>query len=493
MSVSSAIEIERKYAVPDGTPLPALHGVADVVTAEVRPVALLEAVYLDTEDRTLLAAGIVLRRRTGGHDAGWHIKLRGPIGRTELHAPIDEQQPDRVPDAFEAALRSRLRGRGVAPLARIRTERTATVVTDSAGGAVEVVDDVVSATDVAAGVQRTWREWEAEQADDCAACRALLERVHEVLTAAGATPSDSPAKIAQALGLVGVERPARPSDTAGAVLAARIAEHVERLHGGLQTLVLDGDDAAGAAVHGLRKTIRRIRSLLALEPVAGPAGAALRERLGEVGRVLGEARDPLVAAETAGRLLDELPEGTPGVDAARALLVEEPVHLLRGRTAALAARLGEQDVLAVLADLEAFAPDGGRAGDAPEALADLVAPELRRARRRGRRSIGHGLDALHGARKAAKRARFVLEELMAAGVVPAKRKRRLAARHAEQAADVLGDHRDLELVLDALPAASERLTAAGGNAYALGLAAERGRAHLAALRRASERAVHRLE
>ena len=149
-------------------------------------------------------------------------------------------------------------------------------------------------------------------------------------------------------------------------------------------------------------------------------------------------------------------------------------------------------MLAVLADLEALVPDGERADGGPEALAALVERELRRARRRGRRSIGRGTDALHRARRAAKRARFVLEELMAAGVVPPKRKHRRAARRAQQAADVPGDHRDLDLVLGALPAASERLTAAGGNAYALGLAAERGRLHLAALRRASERAVHRL-
>src|ERR1700712_3394965 len=122
VSVSSAMEIERKYSVPEGTPLPALDAVAGVVSAEVRPVALLEAVYLDTADRALLTAGIVLRRRTGGHDAGWHIKLRGPVGRTELHAPIDEQAPDRVPDAFEAALGTRLGGRAGTPVAGLRTE-----------------------------------------------------------------------------------------------------------------------------------------------------------------------------------------------------------------------------------------------------------------------------------------------------------------------------------------------------------------------------------
>ena len=39
---------------------------------------MLEAVYYDTPNLRLLAEGVTLRRRTGGEDAGWHLKL--PVG-----------------------------------------------------------------------------------------------------------------------------------------------------------------------------------------------------------------------------------------------------------------------------------------------------------------------------------------------------------------------------------------------------------------------------
>ena len=40
----------------------------------------LAATYFDTADLRLAAAGLTLRRRTGGDDAGWHLKV--PAGRT---------------------------------------------------------------------------------------------------------------------------------------------------------------------------------------------------------------------------------------------------------------------------------------------------------------------------------------------------------------------------------------------------------------------------
>lgn len=496
MRVSRSIEIERKYAVPDRAVLPPLLTVDRVVSAEAQPVAQLDAVYVDTADRTLLAAGIAVRRRTGGHDAGWHVKLRGTVGRVELHAPIDESDPDAFPASFEAALRSRVRGRPLTPIARIRTERHAVVVRDDAGGGVEVVDDHVTATDVAAGVVRSWREWEAEQAEDSAACAALLGRVHAALVGSGAAPSESPAKIAQALGLVGADatRAARPAGlprTAGSVLAGLIAGHAEELHRGIQALALDGDPD-GATVHGMRKTIRRARSVLALEHVAGPAGRALRDRLGELGRLLGTVRDPLVAARVARGLLVELPAATPGLAAARALLVDEPLARQDAETTALVDRLGTDAVLAVLAELEAFDPDGPLVGEKPKALTAEVDRTVRRAKRRTRHALDGDLDAMHRGRKAAKRARFVVEEAVAAGVVQPGSKRTRTATREERAQDVLGEHRDLALVLDGLPAASARLTAAGENAYALGVIAERGRRRLSSLRREAERAVRRL-
>jgi CHAD domain-containing protein len=490
VSVSRSIEIERKYAVTDRAALPALQQLDGIASADPQPVVVLEAVYVDTPDRVLLEAGIAVRRRTGGHDAGWHVKLRGTTGRVELHAPIDRADPEAFPAEFALALRSRVRGRPLVPLARIRTERHAVLVSDGSGAGVEVVDDHVTAADVAAGVLRSWREWEAEQSHDSAACAALLERVHVALLEAGAVPSASPAKIAQALGLVGRERPRGPR-TAGTVLAALIAGHAEELHRGMQSLALDGDPD-GATVHGMRKTIRRARSVLSLERVAGPSGRRLRDRLGDLAGLLGAVRDPLVQAGIAEALLADLPRGTPGLEAAMTVLVAEPRAALRPATAELVERLGAPDVLSVLADLEAFDPDGPLVGEKPKALGGLAARVVRRAGRRAASAVGGDLDAMHAGRKAAKRARFVVEEVVAAGVVADSSKLARAARRDEHAQDVLGDHRDLALVLDALPEVSARLTAAGANAYALGIVAERGSRRLAGLRREAERAIRRL-
>src|SRR4051812_28290972 len=45
----------------------------------------LRAVYYDTRDLDLAAAGLTLRRREGGDDAGWHLKVPVPDGaRSEV-------------------------------------------------------------------------------------------------------------------------------------------------------------------------------------------------------------------------------------------------------------------------------------------------------------------------------------------------------------------------------------------------------------------------
>ncbi|MFB8242316.1 CYTH domain-containing protein [Kitasatospora purpeofusca] len=66
-------ETERKYvglALPAG--LEELPGVAATRNAEPQD---LDALYYDTPDLRLLRRGITLRRRSGGGDAGWHVKL----------------------------------------------------------------------------------------------------------------------------------------------------------------------------------------------------------------------------------------------------------------------------------------------------------------------------------------------------------------------------------------------------------------------------------
>src|SRR3954467_8520661 len=75
MSPTEQLEIETKYDVDDTVILPALHELAGVASV-AQPVELdLEAVYFDTAGLDLAANKVTLRRRTGGEDDGWHVKL----------------------------------------------------------------------------------------------------------------------------------------------------------------------------------------------------------------------------------------------------------------------------------------------------------------------------------------------------------------------------------------------------------------------------------
>ncbi|MCU1472155.1 CYTH domain-containing protein, partial [Amnibacterium sp.] len=303
MAAASHAEIEVKYAVDERAVMPDLATVPGAEAVEPFDPVRLEAVYFDTADRVLVRARIALRRRTGGHDAGWHVKLPAAVGRTELQAPIDPAAPDVVPAAIRELVASRVRTAPLEPIARIATERTATVLHDASGaGAVEVVDDRVTATDIAAGVVRTWREWEVEQVgDDADASAELLAAADPVLQAAGARVSPSPAKLAQALGGERIEKPG-PATTAGEVVRRVVARLTEQLHRDVAALVSGGPDE----VHRARKTIRRLRSVLALEEVTGEAGASLRGRLRPLGATLGDARDPVVGSRVAAELLEDL-------------------------------------------------------------------------------------------------------------------------------------------------------------------------------------------
>ncbi len=490
MSGSGQAEIEVKYAVEESTRVPDLTGVPGVASLEALGVLHLEAVYFDTGDRRLVAARIALRRRTGGHDAGWHVKLPAAVGRTEVQAPIDPDAPDALPEPIRDMIRTRIRDEPLEPIARIVTERDATVLTDASGrGAVEFVDDRVTATDVAAGVVRTWREWEAEQVgEDADASAALLAAADRVLQAAGARVSPSPAKLAQALGGQNRETPA-PASTAGEAVRRIVAGLVEQLH--RDAVALRGGGAT--EVHAARKIVRRLRSVLALEAVSGEAGAALRDRLRTLGATLGDARDPVVAAGVAADLLDDLDEGVPGVADARRRLVDERLATSEAAHTRIVDALGARPDLALFADLDAFAastPTGPSAGDPVSALSDLASKAVRRAVRRSRHVDG-SLTALHDARKAAKRARYVIEELHVAGELRTSTTLRKAAKRASAVHDAIGAHRDLELVLEQLPFESARATAAGENAFVYGMVAERGAREAARLLRRAHKAVDR--
>lgn len=198
-----SIEVERKYDVGDDTPLPdwtRLPGVASIGPAEPRR---LDAQYVDTDDLALARAEVAVRRRTGGPDEGWHVKLSRPDGRHEWHWPLDAGG-DAVPEALVGAV-AEWAAPPFIPLARIRNERTAYALRDAAGAAVaEVVDDRVRARAERTGRDSSWREWEVELAEaapvDPAGVAAFFAAVDELVGAAGGRPAASDSKLARALG-----------------------------------------------------------------------------------------------------------------------------------------------------------------------------------------------------------------------------------------------------------------------------------------------------
>ena len=97
-STSRHTEVERKFDVVESTVSPSFEGLSSVARVERSPSQQLEAVYFDTPGHDLAAHHVTLRRRTGGSDAGWHLKLpAGPDTRTEVRSPLDDGAGGAVP------------------------------------------------------------------------------------------------------------------------------------------------------------------------------------------------------------------------------------------------------------------------------------------------------------------------------------------------------------------------------------------------------------
>ncbi|MGO8891290.1 MAG: CYTH domain-containing protein [Streptosporangiaceae bacterium] len=131
-------EIERKYdAASGGTAVvggvKTMTGTAGVAAVSELPEQLLDAIYYDTADLRLIGAGITLRRRTGGEDAGWHLKLpAGADTRDEIRLPLTSTD-GAVPEELAALVRAYTRGVALAPVVRIQTRRRVLRLLDGTG------------------------------------------------------------------------------------------------------------------------------------------------------------------------------------------------------------------------------------------------------------------------------------------------------------------------------------------------------------------------
>jgi hypothetical protein len=190
-------EVERKFDLAPDQPLPDLVG-GPVASIGPAVVSHLEATYVDTDSLALAAAKITLRRRTGGDDAGWHLKLpRSGDTRTELRNPLGEGIRTVPPELLDQ-VRAVVGDHGLHPVAVLRTTRTERHLYDADGTDLAVLaDDTVEAERlVGTPGHLRWRELEVElvHGDD-----AVLQSVAGALAAGGVSTSASSSKLAKVL------------------------------------------------------------------------------------------------------------------------------------------------------------------------------------------------------------------------------------------------------------------------------------------------------
>jgi len=205
--MSEFLEIEQKFDVDTGFERPSFDGLAGVSPAA--PVLHhLSATYFDTADGRLAASKITLRRRTGGTDEGWHLKLpEGSGARREVHAPLGTAERQ-VPEVLAQRVAEVTGGQPLRPIATLDTERTVvTLHGDDGRVAAEVADDQVTGRRLPAGGEPgpggrsagkvlRWREIEVEVP---AADPPLQRAAADVLLAAGARPAGHGSKLARVL------------------------------------------------------------------------------------------------------------------------------------------------------------------------------------------------------------------------------------------------------------------------------------------------------
>ena len=105
MATTRHQEIERKYDVEPSTIFPNLVNEATGFTVGQPVEHHLKAVYFDTSGLDLSRRGVTLRRRTGGDDAGWHLKVPGGRdSRIEMRRPLGNNSDQPPSDLLDPVL-----------------------------------------------------------------------------------------------------------------------------------------------------------------------------------------------------------------------------------------------------------------------------------------------------------------------------------------------------------------------------------------------------
>ena len=203
-STGRHLETEQKWDAAADFTVPDLSGLEGRAKPAGRHRIYLSATYFDTEELDLLRNKITLRRRVGGADEGWHLKL--PVRqdtRQEIRVALGDGDTAAVPPELAAQVADVIAGRPLHPVAILDTERTVVTLASQAGQPLaEVADDLVTATrlDEPGAEPVRWREIEVEAAENSADAPRVLEAVGRALREAGATRSSSGSKLGRLLG-----------------------------------------------------------------------------------------------------------------------------------------------------------------------------------------------------------------------------------------------------------------------------------------------------
>jgi CHAD domain-containing protein len=467
-------EVERKFEPGRAVVLPSLADVEGVFAVGQPVEAQLDAVYFDTADLDLAQRRVTVRRRTGGDDAGWHLKLpEGADARTEVRLPLGRATKT-VPAGLLAPVRAVVRDRRLTPVAHLRTRRLEyPVLGKDAVVLATVCDDEVQAErSRAPGGAHTWREWEVELVRGD---RALLDALGRRLLEAGAAPG-TPSKLVRTLGDLVPQAPPRPSrrqlaqGSAAQLVQAHLAEHVEQLHRQDARL----REELPGSVHKMRIAARRLRSALKTYRPLLVADAAdqIGEELRWLGQVLAKARDAQVLREHLGQLVAAEP----------AELVLGPVARRIEDDLRAEYRTGVQEGLAMLSSPRYFrlldsldelvrppVLSEGAHDPATRVVPHVLGRDSKRLRRAVRRIAGvkdpgERDQALHEARKKAKRLRYAAES--AVPVFPGKAGKLAAA--AKRVQEALGEHQDAVVSRSRLREYGVRAHLSGENGFTFG-------------------------
>jgi inorganic triphosphatase YgiF len=202
-TATSQLETERKYDAGPDFRLPDLSTLPGYTVTGPETFHL-AATYFDTGDLRLLAHKVTLRRRTGGEDDAWHLKLPvRPGTRRERHLPLSAGT-DTVPAELQDMVADLTEGRPLRPVARLNTERTIRRLVGPDGQPrAEVADDHVTGRRLDPDDQGAepgpliWHEVEVEL---MAGPSDVLDAAEAALLAAGARPSASASKVGRVLG-----------------------------------------------------------------------------------------------------------------------------------------------------------------------------------------------------------------------------------------------------------------------------------------------------